>query len=277
MTWLRALPANRRRGSCPRCLLLLDGDRKAVAERLTGIIGMPNVTVTAQDIWMPQGLPMRTLDGAWDKDPCREAKLGEAEGLLSAEDRVAVTKWWLVVPKMANTPNWDIASTCSINGTRGLLLVEAKAHDMELRREAASKRLKADASENSRRNHEKIGRCIDGACRVFSRETKLSWNISRDRNYQMSNRFAWACKLTELGYAVVLVYLGFLSATEMTDRGKPLASGDEWTQVVKAHSEGLVPAEAWNQAWTVHGHPFLPLIRSTRVDLPAAASCGDLP
>jgi hypothetical protein len=87
----------------------------------------------------------------------------------------------------------------------------------------------------------------------------------------MSNRFAWACKLTKLGYAVVLVYLGFLSATEMTDRGKPLASGDEWTQIVKAHSEGLVPAEAWNRQWMVHGQPFLPLIRSTRVALSPAA------
>lgn len=271
MTWLGTLPRNRQRGSCPRCLLLIDGDRKSVARRLTGIVGVTGVLVREQDIWLPKGLPTRTLDGTWDKTPIREAKLGEAEGLLSAEDRVAVTKWWLAVPKMANTPNWDVASACSVNGTRGLLLVEAKAHDAELMRKAGPKRLKADASENSRLNHEKIGDRIDGACGVLSRETKLSWDISRDRNYQMSNRFAWACKLTRLGYAVVLVYLGFLSATEMTDGGKPLASGDEWTHVVKAHSDGLVPAEAWNRQWMVHGQPFLPLIRSTRVDLPATA------
>jgi len=38
MSWIEALARNRRRGSFPRCLLLMEGDRPAVAERLTGLV-----------------------------------------------------------------------------------------------------------------------------------------------------------------------------------------------------------------------------------------------
>ena len=233
------------------------------------MVGVTGFVVSEQDTWMPTGLPTRMPDGAWDRNPIREAELGNAERLLPSPERQTLLDWWLKVPK-GHTPNWDIASTCSVNGTRGLLLVEAKAHDIELKREASPKRLKADASKDGKLNHERIGSCIAGACKELSRETRLAWAISRDRNYQMSNRFAWACKLTELGCPVVLVYLGFLNADEMRDIGQPLATPDEWAQVVRAHSQRLVPPEAWNQVWTVHGQPLIPLIRSIRVNLPVA-------
>ena len=37
----------------------------------------------------------------------------------------------------------------------------------------------------------------------------------------MSNRFAWAWKLASSSVPVVLIYLGFLRADEMRDKGKP--------------------------------------------------------
>jgi hypothetical protein len=77
----------------------------------------------------------------------------------------------------------------------------------------------------------------------------------------MSNRFAWTWKLTELGIPVVLVYLGFLKADEMIDRGQPFTSNEDWEQLVKAHSQSLVPPEVWGRKWTVNGQPFIPLIR----------------
>ena len=40
-------------------------------------------------------------------------------------------EWWLKRPLRANTPNWDLVSTCKIAGRDGLLLIEAKAHDRE--------------------------------------------------------------------------------------------------------------------------------------------------
>ena len=55
----------------------------------------------------------------------------------------------------------------------------------------------------------------------------------------MSNRFAWAWKLTDLGIPIVLVYLGFLGATEMKDNGQPLADAGAWESIVKRHSQVL--------------------------------------
>jgi hypothetical protein len=91
--------------------------------------------------------------------------------------------------------------------------------------------------------------------------------LSRDWNYQMSNRFAWAGKLADLGIPVVLVYLGFLNANEMSDQGKPLADAMEWQNVVKRHSQALFPATVWDQRWMCGGQPFIPLIRSLEMPL----------
>jgi hypothetical protein len=76
MSWLEALPRNRRRGSFPRCLLLTQGDRSTVADRLTSLVGLDSVHVGEDDFWMPQGLPVQVADGGWDISPVMEAKLG---------------------------------------------------------------------------------------------------------------------------------------------------------------------------------------------------------
>ena len=82
----------------------------------------------------------------------------------------------------------------------------------------------------------------------------------------MSNRFAWAWKLTELGIPVVLVYLGFLNANEMGDQGRPIVDQKDWERIVKSHSEKLIASEIWGRRWICNGHPFIPLVRS--VDCP---------
>jgi hypothetical protein len=56
----------------------------------------------------------------------------------------------------------------------------------------------------------------------------------------MSNRFAWTWKLTECGIPVVLVYLGFLNASEMADLGEPFSSQDSWEALVMTHSAPLL-------------------------------------
>src|SRR5208282_1151901 len=136
---------------------------------------------------------------------------------------------WLAIdsPK-SKTPNFDIASTCTIENKPGLLLTEAKAHDAELLSEAAGKRLNPDASRGSKVNHERIAAAIQSASVGLQEATSLGWQLSRDSHYQMSNRFAWAWKLTGLVFPVVLAYLGFLRAHEMKDRGKPFGAGSAW-------------------------------------------------
>lgn len=253
------LRPNQRKGSKVRCHLLTHGSRDDVAERMS-ILADPSAHVSADtDNWMPEGF-----------DAVEEAQLGTARRLIpSDKQRRQLLSWWLAVPENANTPNWDIESTCTISGKPGLLLVEAKAHDAELRNETKGKELKPPVTVNSRRNHARIGSCIQDANLALAGETGLPWALSRDWNYQMSNRFAWAWKLASLGFPVVLVYLGFVNAGEMqSDERTPFATADEWEQLVKSHSKALFPAEVWNREWMLHGQPFIPIIRTLDVPIP---------
>ena len=98
----------------------------------------------------------------------------------------------------------------------------------------------------------------------LSKQTKPGWRLSHEHSYQMANRFAWAWKLTELGYPVILIYLGFLNAEEM-QQGKeqrPLANHADWECLVKSHSRSLVPETIWDRRWTLNGQLFVPRIRS---------------
>jgi hypothetical protein len=112
---LADLPQRERRGSRAPCILFTNGSDEAVANRLSRL-AWPFATIDPnRHRWMPRGIAHP-----------KEAKLGDALSFLSDEQREAVTGWWLAVRKRANTPNWDMASTATIDGTEGLVLVEAK-------------------------------------------------------------------------------------------------------------------------------------------------------
>jgi hypothetical protein len=197
-----------------------------------------------------------------------EAQLGKAVGLLGQEHCRTIQSWWLAAPTATSqTPNWDIASTCVIGGKKGILLIEAKAHDEELLREAGGKSLQSTASKNSQLNHDRIGKRIQEASAGLRKETGLDWRLSRDQSYQMSNRFASSWKLTTIGFPVILVYLGFIGAEEMRDRGKPFKNAVEWDSLVRAQSGALLPGEVWNREWEVGSQPLIPLIRSCEQDI----------
>jgi hypothetical protein len=125
---LERLTPKERRGSRLRCILLTDGPKTAVAARLTTITNGFATVDPDRHVWQPMGWADVT-----------EAKLGETASFLSTTHQKTVTDWWLA--KMgtgrakANTPNWDIVSQATIAGREGLLLVEAKAHDKELKPE----------------------------------------------------------------------------------------------------------------------------------------------
>ena len=118
---LEKLKKKERKGSKPRCHWLTHGPREQVANRLAGLVG-PCGTVRPDDNWMPEGFA-----------DTKEARLDKECALLADKyHRRELRDWWLAVPKGANTPKWDIASTCCVNGRKGFLLVEAKAHTREL-------------------------------------------------------------------------------------------------------------------------------------------------
>jgi hypothetical protein len=276
MKWLDALPRNRRRGSFPRCLLFTGQDRTIVADRLTKLVGLLGIRVEAGDFWMPQGLPVLKANGEWDMSPIEEANLldsiGESRRLLSENQRKKLTTWWLA-RQARNAPNWDIASTCTIGGRRGLLLVEAKAHDGELKIDG--KRRDEDPSDSSKANHEHIGGAICVASAGLN-EAISGWKLSRDSHYQLANRFAWAWKLASIDVPVVLVYLGFLCATEVNDLGESFLDCADWSRVVLEHSRSVVPERAWGRDIKVGSAAIKPLIRVWEQEFPGKESPVEL-
>ena len=245
---LEKLRRNQRKGSKPRCHWLTHGPPERVASRLNALVA-PYGSVSPDDCWIPEGF-----------DQVDEAQLHEAPRLLSVQDCDVLGDWWLAVRSDdSQTPNLDIVSTCAVDGHKGMLLVEAKAHTQELKVN--------DRAKGSRANRERIAKCMEEANVGLANWTELDWTLSHEHRYQMANRFAWSWKLTELGYPVILVYLGFLGADEMRKGRKqhPLKDHSEWEGLVKLHSELLFPAEVWDSNWVVSGQLFVPRIRSTSV------------
>ena len=257
--WWHAL--DKKRGSRPRCVLLVDGTRYAVAARLTDLVDLSDVVVSPNECWMPRGKPVWT-DKGWDKKPATETRLDRETGFVAPEIRQQLLEWWLEVVRGANTPNWDLASTCSIEGRKGLLLVEAKSHSHELEKEGK----RNPSTENGWKNHERIGSAIRQANAGLRRVAGGSWGLSRDDRYQFSNRFAWSWKLAALGVPVVLMYLGFVNSEEMARDGALFRTEDDWAHAMKDHTRGVVDNSCWGRRLEVNGTPFRPLIRA--IDVP---------
>lgn len=251
---MRRLKRNQQRGSKPRCHWLTHGSEAEVGNRLTKLIE-PWGRVDQSAVCVPRGFNDLT-----------EAQLHKPTGLLPEAARATLQGWWLGADagRDARTPNWDIATTCVIGDREdGLLLIEAKAHGIELIKERAGRKLQAPVTADAERSHVRIGAAIQEANVALTEETHLPWTLARDRNYQMSNRFAWAWKLTALGLPVILIYLGFLGAEEMVDQSAAFEDHAAWEALVVSESASLFPGQVWNRAWNVHGVPFIPLIAST--------------
>ena len=254
MSWLEQLPEKEQRGSRPRCVLLTDGEREEVAERLTELVRLPHVEVSADDKWMPCGKPVKEEDGSWDTTPSDETQLDKENSLVCSKTKERLWKWWLEIH--TTTPSWDIASTCRINGMQGLILVEAKAHKTEL----------TDPDDCSSRNPEnikQISKAISEASRSLQAKTGSRWKLSPERYYQLSNRFAWSWKLATLKIPVVLVYLGFLNACEMdSPKTELFRSEPEWQRVLKTYCEDKVDNDCWGKNLYFNGTLFIPVIRT---------------
>ena len=227
------------RGSKPRCHLFTDGTRAEVAGRLTALV-RPFGSVARTHNWLPVGF-----------NDVEEVQLHKPNALIGNETSRELAEWWFEDPSGWG-PVWDLASQCVLGTGRdarsGILLVEAKAHTTELAREAKGKKLEACASLDSQRNHHSIGKAIqDANVGLRSLTHNRGWELTRDDCYQMANRFAWAWKLVSVGTPVVLVYLAFLNAIEMSDQGDPFGEHGDWVDCVKTHAKDAVPAEVWDR------------------------------
>jgi len=193
-------------------------------DTVNDLLNGTNAKISEYDNWMPKRIQM-------DK----EAELNDfLKYNFSPELQEKITAWWLHVD--ATTPNWDLISTCLINGKRGILLVEAKAHSGELDNESHGKELRRDSSENSIRNHIKIGVAINEANGEINK-TISGVSISRDHCYQLSNRVAHAWWLADHGIPVVLLYLGFLNVKDMQDGQRRIfKTHEDWETCFMNHS-----------------------------------------
>jgi len=154
------------KGSRLRCLLPTNNAPDYVAAFLSSLVA-PHALVTRKDRWAPRGF----------LDP-EEAKLGETPEFLCEPDRAKITRWWLAQPGRANTPNWDLVSTCRIEDRRGLILAEAKAHEAEF------------SDDRSGAKNPKNTQQIENALA----EATVGWNalasgfaLSDNTHYQLSN------------------------------------------------------------------------------------------
>lgn len=173
-----------------------------------------------------------------------------------------LTDWWLAHPEKANTPNWDIALSCEIEGRPGLILVEAKANCPEL--SPKGKVTDGAPSERSARNHDHIGHAISEA------RTALAVHfpeiaISRDTHYQLSNRIAFAWQLARMGVPTVIVYLGFSGDDGIADVGEPFRDDEHWQDAFRRYRSSVSPDEMWEAPIEVGSSRFWLLSRSRSV------------
>jgi hypothetical protein len=204
------------------------GSRKHILDWLE--LGDEPFRTSLNQLLAGTGAEVRDTDPWLPRNRCspKEARLeSDNLGVLTKQIQSQLTDWWLVHALGANTPNWDLAARASINGCKGLVLVEAKAHIGELekggKRPAKINTDKDDQDryERSVDNHKRIGTAIKEACdALWSQLPGIC--IDRDRHYQVSNRIAFAWKLASLGIPVVLIYLAFLN-----DTGMPMPFIDE--------------------------------------------------
>lgn len=197
--------------------------------------------VRAGDTWRPRSRQ--------DPAEARLEKFGPW-ALPDAIDWRGVRTWWLAHSRGANTPNWDVAASCSVGGRPGIILMEAKANRRELNPGGKSwfAGRSADAawaqterpSLRSRENHARIGAAISEA-RDALRPRFPELAISRDTHYQLSNRVAFAWRLASLGLPTVLVYLGFTGDEGIRDVGEPFADAGAWADVFAEYAGGFSP------------------------------------
>lgn len=204
------------KGSKYAVLKLVESDNFLIS--MNKLIKDTGASISEYDNWMPKGL-------RYDKEAELKFFLRHNFSSKLGKD---ILDWWLMHD--ATTPNWDLLSTCTINGERGLLLVEAKGHYDEL--DKSEKKLKKNASVESKENHNKIFDAIELTNKAIGIE------LSRDKCYQLSNRVAHAWWLASQGIPIVLLYLGFLNCTDMEDGKRTLfKSDDDWQACFNKHAQ----------------------------------------
>jgi len=215
--------------------------RPDFTDQLSHLLCPTGAIIKCTDKWQPKGC------SKFDKDEVRLKWFCQTLNI----NKETLWKWWLV--HWGNMPNWDLASTCTIKGEKGLILIEAKAHTNELNTDG--KRLALNASVRSRKNHEQICQAISEASHALSEVVK-GIDISCCTHYQLANRIAFSWKIASLGIPVILVYLGFLGDKSWQDK---FTDNNHWNCELRKYMDKHVPEDFIDQ-WICCGKSKMQMI-----------------
>jgi len=227
--------------------------------RLQPVLESHGIVLTPKDPHRPIGLDQSE---EWELPGfCRRHCEGWLSKSSDGSEWDSVFKgWWR--RHRGKLPTWDLISTCLVKERRGLLLIEAKAHESEL--VADGKVSDQSASDRSQENHVDITLCIEEACKGLRKHVDERIAISIDSHYQLSNRLSWAWRLAEHGVPVVLLYLGFIGDTYF--RRDYFVDADHWQRTVGAYMSGALPVSLPGRCVDVPGGgSFMMLIGSLPV------------
>jgi hypothetical protein len=214
------------RGSQKHLLHLLDHD--SFIKKLNALLSPVPATISDEDVRSPMG----KKDSTEIQIP-RFCKLTGERCFLDTK----LSTWWLPPGRYDKGPTWDLLSTCTVNRRRGLLLVEAKAHESELG--FSGKGLKSTASLQSQRNHSHIARRLKEISSRLNARTKRVVRLTVSTRYQLANRIAWGWTLAESGIPTVLLYLGFLGDTYFAQ--DHFTTDEHFQRAMGAYMRGVVP------------------------------------
>ena len=222
------------------------------SDSLSRLLEPTTAAVRTHDYWMPR-----------QRAEHREPRL-EVDGARFLPDVRwdELRSWWLSSPKKANTPNWDLASSCDIGGRRGLVLVEAKANCNELSRGAktAVNSRSQDSVANDRQIRAAVSQANEALCRVLP-----GIALRTETHYQLANRIATSWWLASHGVPVVLVYLGFLGDMGIADVSAPFIDEFDWQRVFTEYAADTFPIDCCNRKIDCGADSFWVLVRSRKV------------
>lgn len=237
-------------------------EQPSFTEDLANLVAPVPVILSPSDPYLPRG-----------RAAPREARL-ESFGPTSLPGLIEwprLRAWWLRHAAGANTPNWDIAIACSIEGNRGLILVEAKANKPELSRAGkilASRRdpsrPRRPPSQRSIENHEQIAAAIAMANEGLA-ALDPGINLSRDSHYQLCNRIAFGWWLASHGLPTIILYVGFLGDHGIPDAGPPFSDDHDWQTCFEEYCRGVVPSTLRETRLNLGSTPLWVLARSRTV------------
>lgn len=152
----------------------------------------------------------------------RELKTYLKEYGFDSKKTANIAEWW---PKSG--PKWDYICQAKINGSDGIILVEAKAHRSESGGKCSAKSI------DSRNRIKSALQATHAALAPWQTYNEEAWFT---KYYQIANRIAFANKTHQVfGMPILLVFLGFLHDTTFNQD----ALNDTWKEDMRSYLQAL--------------------------------------